>query len=86
MTRGRKPDGKEEKNLHSLLLYAFAYWYSFTTHGHWALKATEHQCTADNMFLSIQAVRVIAGKKETRYVLTCGCTGIHFLYSLSCDD
>ena len=47
---------KKKKNLHSLLLYAFAYWYSFTTHGHWALKATEHQCTADDVLLSMMSV------------------------------
>ena len=30
--------------------------------------------------MSIQVARVIARKKETRYVLTCGCTGIHYVY------
>ena len=76
MNRGRQSDGQKKKTLHALLLYASAYWYSFTTHGHQALKAFEHECTADNVFLSIQAARVMVHKKETRYVLTCGFTAV----------
>ena len=72
----RPPVRWPKKALHALLVYASAYWYSFTTHGHQALKASEHECTADNVFLSIQAARVMVHKKETRYVLTCGFTAV----------
>ena len=80
--RGFQFDITQKETLLALMLYVCLYWYSllFTTVCHWALKAREHQCTADSWpwaYRWSEVVRVIACKKETLLALMCGCTGIH---------